>query len=713
MKPNPPVNLPEPRRDSSRILVIDDLRAIHDDFRKILSAPQISTLELDEAQLFGLNPTDAPQVIFEVDSAYQGEEGLKLVRDAAETGSCYSLAFVDVRMPPGWDGVETAAQLWAVDPDLQIVICTAYSDHSWNTIAKRLGNRDSLVILKKPFDPVEILQLAHALTKKWVLTKQSRVRCSELEAKVAERTGELATANDQLLLEVNESRRTGEQMKVQISALTAAANAIVITDPQGKIEWANPAFTKLTGYGMVEALGKSLSLLKSNQHPPSFYANLWTTISTGNVWHGEITNKRKDGGLYTEDLTITPVHGADGQIVNFVAIKQDITEERQIQSKLQQAQKMEAIGTLAGGIAHDFNNILSAIFGYGSLLQQDTLGNSAAQQDIEEILKAASRAKDLVQQILTVSRQREQKREVIGLDVVVREAVKFLRASLPANIKIEVNLAQDTPAVLADPTQIYQIIMNLGTNALHAMENRSGHLTVSLEPFLPDEGFLKLHPELKSVTYAKLIVADTGNGMSAKTLERIFEPFFTTKPVGKGTGLGLSVVHGLVQAHHAVIKVESQLGSGTTFSLYFPGKPAPADPAQDAIKRPPNGSRQTILVVDDEAALTATFQRILSRHNYQVVMCDNAPTALQLIQENPAAYDLVITDLTMPEMNGLDLARQIRAICPNLPVILASGYTSELSSENLKDAGVNELLQKPVSLPELVEMVHRVISAKA
>lgn len=712
MTPELPTSTPD-GLNPSRILVVDDLRAIHDDFRKILAAPPSSALEHDEAELFGLSPGAVPQTVFEVDSAYQGEEGFELVQRAVQDDRCYSVAFVDVRMPPGWDGVETAARLWAVDPDLQIVICTAYSDHSWNTIARRLGNRDNLVILKKPFDPVEILQLANALTKKWFLTRQSRLRCSELEAKVAERTAELAAANEQLLLEINESRRTGEQMKAQISALTAAANAIVITDPKGNIEWANPAFTKLTGYTTHEAVGNNLRLLKSDQHPPRFYANLWTTITTGNVWHGEITNKRKDGRLYVEDLTITPVRGADGQIANFVAIKQDVTEQRQVQSKLQQAQKMEAIGTLAGGIAHDFNNILSAIFGYGSLLQQDTEGNPAAQQDIEEILKAASRAKDLVQQILTVSRQREQKREIIGLDVVVREAIKFLRASLPANIKIEVNLAPDTPAVLADPTQIYQIIMNLGTNALHAMEDRTGQLTVSLEPFQPDKTFVQLHPELKPITYAKLTVADTGNGMSAKTLERIFEPFFTTKPVGKGTGLGLAVVHGLVQAHDGVIKVESQLGSGTTFSLYFPGKPAPANSGNRAVDRPPDGARQTILVVDDEAALTVTLQRILSRLNYQVVTCDNAFKALQLIQENPAAYDLVITDLTMPEMNGLDLARQIRAIRQNLPVILASGYTSELSSENLKAAGVRELLQKPVSLAGLAEVVHRVISTKA
>ena len=253
-------------------------------------------------------------------------------------------------------------------------------------------------------------------------------------------------------------------------------------------------------------------------------------------------------------MTITPVRGADGQIAHFVAVKQDITERRQMEKRMLQAQKMEAIGQLAGGIAHDFNNMLAALFGYAHLLQQDTVGNPLAQESVTEILVAANRAKDLVQQILSFSRQREQKPQVIKLDIIVKEALKFLRASLPAHIKIEKELAAETPAVLADPTQIYQVTMNLATNALHAMEDAPGRLLVRLDPVQPDEKLLQAHPELKPILYARLTVADTGHGMDAKTLERIFEPFFTTKPVGKGTGLGLAVVHGIVEVaqrrHH-------------------------------------------------------------------------------------------------------------------------------------------------------------------
>jgi len=513
-----------------------------------------------------------------------------------------------------------------------------------------------------------------------------------------------------LMFDITERKHTEEQVHLQSTALTAAANAIIITDHQGKIAWVNPAFTRLTGYSAEEAIGANPRVLKSGQHPPAFYANLWATITTGNVWHGEVVNKRKDGQFYTEEMTITPVRGADGQIAHFVAVKQDVSERRRLETRLQQAQKMEAIGTLAGGIAHDFNNILAAMFGFGSLLQQDTEGNSAAQASIAEILKAAGRAKDLVQQILTFSRQREQKRLVIRLDTVIKEALKFLRASLPADIKIEMHLDSDSPAVLVDPTQIYQVAINLATNALHAMDGRSGQLTVSLEAFKPDKNFILAHPELKPVQYARLTFTDTGHGMDARVLAHIYEPIFTTKPVGKGTGLGLAVVHGIVQSHDGVITVESTVGKGTTFSLYFPGKTPAAISAGAVNGNFANGQSQKILLLDDEPALTEVFQSLLLRLNYQVTASNSPGEAVGLCRKNPAQFDLVITDLTMPEMNGLEVARQIHAIRPDLPVILTSGFSAALDRKTLRAAGISELLEKPVSLTVLADVMRRTLA---
>jgi CheY-like chemotaxis protein len=288
--------------------------------------------------------------------------------------------------------------------------------------------------------------------------------------------------------------------------------------------------------------------------------------------------------------------------------------------------------------------------------------------------------------------------------------MKFLRASLPANIKIEMNLADDPPRVLADPTQIYQVAINLATNALHAMEDRPGRLAVSLDSFLPDPAFIQTHPKFQSAPYVRLTVADTGLGMDAKTLEHIFEPFFTTKPVGKGTGLGLAVVHGVVQSHNGIIRVESQPGRGTTFSIYFP---AHADDAGEAGMKNGNvlhGHGERILLVDDETALTALFQRLLKTLNYQTFISNRPNEAVARFRKNPDQYDLVITDLTMPEMNGLELAHEIHALRPQLPVILLSGYSAAFTRETLGEAGIHMLLNKPVSLTVLANALHNILT---
>jgi PAS domain S-box-containing protein len=401
------------------------------------------------------------------------------------------------------------------------------------------------------------------------------------------------------------------------------------------------------------------------------------------------------------------VKEADGKVFGRVWTFRDITQGRQLERQYRQAQKMEAIGTLAGGIAHDFNNILAAMAGYCYLLQQDMENNASAQENIGEILQATTRAKDLVQQILTFSRQREQKRQIMRLDMVVKEAIKFLRASLPAQIQIELSLVADAPAVLADATQIYQVMINLATNALHAMEGRPGKLTVKLDAFVPDEAFIQGHPAFRPLQYARLLIADTGQGMDAKTLERIYEPFFTTKPVGKGTGLGLAVVHGIMEAHEGVITVASEVDRGTTFSLYFPGQLPVETLIETTPDQVPRGQGQRILVVDDERALTLMLEKILTRLNYQVISTNRAQEAIRLFRKNPAQYDLLITDLTMPELNGLELTRQIRAIRPDMRVIMVSGYRATLTAEALGEAGVLELLEKPISAFVLAEVVHR------
>jgi len=513
-----------------------------------------------------------------------------------------------------------------------------------------------------------------------------------------------------LLWRLMQRRREAAARTRLAAAVEQAAESVVITDTKGSMVYVNPAFEKATGYARAEAMGQTPRLLKSGQHDPSFYQQLWDTVQPGEAWTGHFINKRKDGTTFEEEATISPIRDAQNAIINYVAVKRDVTREVQLETQFRQTQKMEAIGTLAGGIAHDFNNILGAMSGFTYLLREDTEGNPTAKECVAEIQSAINRAKDLVQQILTFSRQREQSRRVIQLESVVKETMKFLRASLPAYVQIDLQLAPDTPAVLADPTQIYQVVLNLGTNALHAMEASGGRLTVSLAPFLPDERFMAAHPEFRALPYARLTVADTGHGMDAKTLERIFEPFFTTKPVGKGTGLGLAVVHGIIKSHDGVITVESQVGQGTTFCLYFPAQIEGKDLTEKKAILIQSGGGQKILLVDDETALTTVLRRSLSRFHYEITTSNHPEEALRIFKESSAKFDLVVTDLTMPGMSGLELARQLRAIRPELPVILMSGYSGSVTDEMLRDAGIQELLEKPIAPRALAEAVQRTLA---
>jgi PAS domain S-box-containing protein len=507
--------------------------------------------------------------------------------------------------------------------------------------------------------------------------------------------------------DISERKKLEENQVRLATAVEQSSETIVITDTNGVILYANPSFERTTGYTRSEAIGKNPRLLKSGKQDTLFYRDMWETLARGETWRGHFVNQRKNGSLYEEDAVISPIRNNFGTVTNYVAVKHDVTREMQLESQFRQAQKMEAIGTLAGGIAHDFNNILMAIFGYASLLKLEVADRPGCLELAEDVLKSANRAKDLVAQILTFSRQREQKREVIKLNSVIKEATKFLRSSLPVDIKAEMNFSADSPAVLADPTQIYQVVMNLATNALHSMEGKPGQLTISLDTFAPDENMRRLNPKFRAVTYARLSVADTGHGMDTHTLDRIFEPFFTTKPMGKGTGIGLSVVHGIVESHDGIITVESTPGQGTTFNLYFPAQDSEADLNESTINDMPEGQGQRVLVVDDEVALTNILERLLKLLNYQPTVCNSPIRALALFNNNPRQFDLVITDLAMPEMNGLELVRKIRTVNSRVPILLVSGFIATLDQREMKQTGISELIAKPVSPQDIAQAIKR------
>jgi PAS domain S-box-containing protein len=419
---------------------------------------------------------------------------------------------------------------------------------------------------------------------------------------------------------------------------------------------------------------------------------------------------RPDGSLRWIRDRAFPVRDEDGNVYRIVGTAEDITEYRKLEEQFRHAQKMEAIGALAGGIAHDFNNILAGINGYAELCRDDPRAGAQLREYLGEIIKGAQRAAELVRQILAFGRRQEQNRQPLKLEYVLREALKLLRATIPATIEFDVLMEKEAPNVLADATQIHQIMMNLGTNAAHAMREKPGKLAVRLENFRVDQEFASSKPGLRAGSYVLLSVSDTGHGMTAATLARIFEPFFTTKAPGEGTGLGLAAVHGIMHSHEGAVFAYSQPGEGTTFQLFFPAYAGDAAAVAAPPAEIPRGAGERVLYVDDEPALARLGQRILERLGYSVVAHTSAVEALKAVRANQAAFDLVVTDQMMPELMGTDLALKLHAIRPDMPIILTTGFMPSLTPERLQLMGIRKLLLKPISVESLGTIVRNALT---
>ena len=421
---------------------------------------------------------------------------------------------------------------------------------------------------------------------------------------------------------------------------------------------------------------------------------------------------RKDGTEVPVEIGLTPVATGDGMfilasIVDISARKVSEAERRRLEEELRQAQKLEAIGTLAGGIAHDFNNILFGIVGYAELLGGTTRPGQPREY-LDEVLKAAQRGKDLVERILVFSRRQPTERHPLDLGRTVEEAAKLLRATLPPSIDLRLSIHPQAPRIMADLTSIHQVLMNLGTNAAHAMP-AGGALDILVEPRYLRDSVVRLHPGLHEGPYGVLVVRDAGSGMDRTVLQRAFEPFFTTKPKGSGTGLGLSMVHSIVKAHEGAIDLESEPGRGTTVTCFFPA--LPLGPAEERVgaREPPAGRGERVLLVEDEPALAQMGARQLESLGYRVTVETDAAHALGTFGVRPQDFDLVVSDYLMPGMVGLDLARAIHNVRPDLPIALLTGFIEELPEATLHTAGVRRLIGKPATLLELAEAVREVL----
>ncbi len=548
-------------------------------------------------------------------------------------------------------------------------------------------------------------------------TAVDMLKSGAMDYVIKDRPDRLPFAIDRALDEAREKKiRKQNEAELQkvTTAVEQAGEVIFITDPDGIIQYVNPAFTTVTGYSREEIVGQNPRLLKSGKQDQAFYQDLWGTIASGRTWKGLLVNKRKDGALYTEDATISPVKDTSGRTRNYVAVQRDITEflrieeERaKLQDQFHQAQKMEAMGTLAGGIAHDFNNILFPIIGHADMLLDDIPKDSPVRKSLEQIHTGALRARELVHQILAFSRQEKNELARMKIQPIVKEALKLIRSTIPTTIAINQRLHSSCGPVKADPVQIHQIIMNLATNAYHAMVETGGTLTVSLNE-IQVESSDPVSPDLQPGTYACLSVADTGTGMDKETAEKIFDPFFTTKKRGKGTGMGLSVVHGIVKAMNGTIQVQTEPGRGTAFHLFLPVAENGAAENTPLIKEPLVGGSEHILLVDDEKPVIAIEKQLLSRLGYQVTGCTGSIEALEMFSADPDRYDMVITDIAMPKMSGDKLAGELLKIRSDIPILLCTGFSETMTDEKMAAIGVKGLLMKPFVINDLDKKLRKI-----
>ena len=519
--------------------------------------------------------------------------------------------------------------------------------------------------------------------------------------------------------DITEHKRANEILRLQGAAIQSAANAIVITDRAGNITFVNAAFTRITGYTSEEALGKNPKILKSGEQPATFYENMWETINDGNVWRGEIVNRRKDDSLYPEEMTITPVGNEQGEITHFIAIKNDITERKRLQEQLIQAQKMEGIGTLAGGIAHDFNNILGIILGHLSLMTHSNYNPLTLATSAETITNAVERGASLVRQILTFARKTDVSREIVDVNGLIVEVTKMLQGTFPKTIEIVRELDSTLPVIYADRTQLEQVILNLCINARDAMEGLSGiklgsgKLIVQTSKISGRQLRMRFEDATTS-EYANINVTDTGTGMDAETQKKIFEPFFTTKSAGKGTGLGLAVVYGVLKAHQGFVDVKSELGQGTTFSLYFPSSMSMVSSAstqKDENLANLRGS-ESILIIEDELSIRNFMTQALEGYGYRVVTAKDGVEAIKQFEKHGKEIALVLSDMGLPKLDGSEVFSTLKLRDPNVKVILASGYLEPQYKSELLNAGARGFIQKPYTPEQVLRKIRDVLDQR-
>ena len=595
-------------------------------------------------------------------------------------------------------GDGTSFELFDQFNDLPVIVTTGTGNEKVAVEAMKLGACDYLIkdpegnYLKTLQSTVE-LALKRKQTEKELQNYHKRLesmvkeRTAQLEAEIVERT------------QVEEALKESEDK--YRAMMEAMKESVFICSPDYRIEYMNPSMIKRTGrdatgeicFKTLHGLDKKCSWCMHDKVHASEHVEL------------DIVSP-KDNRSY--HVSQTPIVHRDGSVSKMTVFR-DTTDFIKLESQLHQAQKMEAIGSLAGGIAHDFNNILFAIIGFTELSMNDLPKGSNAQENLRKVLKAADRAKDMIQQILTFSRKTEKEKKPISVQSVLKEAVNLLRTSLPSTIEIRQDIDVDCGPVMADSTHIHEIIMNLGTNAYHAMREKGGVLGITLRQEEIGSDDSKYDPNLHPGTYLELIVEDTGHGIDANIMEKIFDPYFTTKSVEEGTGMGLSVVHGIVRDHGGDIRVYSEPGKGTAFYVYLPLIETGSVEREIISAGPVPTGTERILFIDDEEQIVQMVQQILESLGYHVTPRTSSVEAFEAFRAKPDEFDLVITDMTMPNMTGAELAPRLLKIRSDIPIILCTGFSELMDEKKANAIGIREYVMKPVIRDKMARTIRKVL----
>jgi PAS domain S-box-containing protein len=512
-----------------------------------------------------------------------------------------------------------------------------------------------------------------------------------------------------MIMDITE-RKQAEEERIRLgTAVEQAAESVIIADRPGTILYVNPAFERLSGFSLEEIVGQNFRVLKSDRHDEAFYRKMWKIISRGEIWSGRVSNRMKDGTLREFETTISPIRDNAGRIVNFVSVNRDVTQEVELEAQLFQAQKMEAVGTLAGGIAHDFNNLLQVVQGYSEVLMRGLSQSGSRYRALQKIHHSSKRGAELTRQLLTFSRKVESQKLPLDLNQAVEQVKRLLERTIPKMIDIELHLEKEPWIVNADPVQMEQALMNLAVNAKDAMPE-GGRLVFETENVTLDEAYCRTHLGVRPGKYMLLSISDSGHGMDKETLEHVFEPFYTTKEVGKGTGLGLSMVYGIVQNHGGYITCYSSQGVGTTFKIYLPlieGEGEDREVEEMVVAAV--GGSETILLVDDEELIRELGVELLGDEGYTVLTASGGESALEIYQQEKEKIDLIILDLILPGIGGGKCLEELLSMNPRAKVIIASGYSANGPMKETIEAGAKGYISKPFDVGHMLKVVREVL----